>query len=88
MLCEKSRNEKPESDFLVPFSEVLGSKWPSLAVSLALREVEIVGLKEKVGLSQQEHALQMLKIWISRDEATYSNLYQKLKTISLFQYSK
>ena len=57
-------------------------------MTLSLSEGEIVGLKEKVGLSQQELALQMLRIWVSREEATYGQLCRKLKTISLFQHSK
>ena len=61
------------------------SKWPSLAVSLGLSESEIQEVKEKgEGLSQHEHALEMLKKWVSREDATYGQICQSLKAISLF----
>ena len=87
MLCEETQALKPDEEFLHSLSGLLGSRWPSLAASLSLSEGKIEGLKGKVGLSQQELAFQMLKIWASREEATYGQLCCKLKTISLFQYS-
>ena len=87
MLGEGSQAVKLDEEFLHSLSGVVGSKWPTLAVSLALSEGEIKGLKGKVELSHQELALQMLRIWASREEATYGQLCHKLKTISLFQYS-
>ncbi len=86
MLGQETRTQKPDDKFLCSLSGVVGSRWPSLAVSLSLSEGEIEGLKGKVGLSQQELALQMLKIWASREEAMYGQLCRKLNTISLFQY--
>ena len=87
MLGQETQALKPDQAFLRSLSGVVGSRWPSLAVSLSLSEGEIEGLKEKVGLSQRELALQMLRIWVSGEEATYGQLCRKLKTISLFQYS-
>ena len=84
MLCEENQVLKPDEEFLHSLSGLVGSRWRSLAVSLSLSEE---GLKGKVGLSQQELALRMLKTWASTKEATYGQLCQKLKTISLFQYS-
>ena len=84
---ENTQSLKPEIEFLHSLSGVVGSRWPSLAVSLSLSEGEIEGLKGKVKLSQQELALQMLLIWVSKEEATYGQLCRKLMTISLFQYS-
>ena len=78
---------KPDTKFLESFSVVVKSKWPSLAVSLGLSESEIQEVKEKgEGLSQIEHALQMLKKWVSRENATYGQLCQSLMAISLFQH--
>ena len=76
---------KPDEEFLHSLSGVVGSRWPSLAVPLMLSEEEIEGLKKKAGHSQEASAFQMLKIWASREEATYGKLCRKLKTISLFQ---
>ncbi len=87
MLGQDTQVLKPDDKFLHSFSGVVGSRWPSLAVSLSLGEGEIEGSKGKVGLSQQELAFQMLKIWASREEATYGQLCYKLRTVSLFQYS-
>ena len=87
MLGQETQALKPDEAFLCSLSGEVGSRWPSLAVSLSLSEGEIEGLKEKVGLSQQELALQMLRVWVSGEEATYGQLCLKLKTISLFQFS-
>ena len=84
MLDQQTQAKKPEEEFLCSLSGVVGSRWPSIAVCLALSNEEIEVLKNKVGLSQQELALQMLRIWASREEATYRQLCCKLQTISLF----
>ena len=87
MLNQETEAQKPDVEFLCSLSGVVGSRWPSLAVSLPLSKEEIEELKGKVGLSQQQIALQMLRVWSSRKEATYGQLYHKLKTIALFQHS-
>ena len=73
-------------EFLQSLSGVVGPRWPSLALSLSLGEEEIKGLKGKVGLSQQELAMQMLEVWVMTREATYGELCHTLKTISLFRH--
>ena len=88
LLNQKTQALTPDEEFLCSLSGVVGSRWPSLALSLSLSEGKIEELKGKVGLSQQELALQMLKVWVSREEATYGHLCRHLKTISLFQCSK
>ena len=85
LLDLKAQALKLDDEFLQSFSAVVGSKWQSLAVSLLLSQSEILGLKEKVGLSQQELALNMLRIWASREGATYGKLCHQLKAISFFQ---
>ena len=86
LLEQDGHKLKPDPEFLKYFSTVVGSKWPSLAVSLSLSDSEIQEVKEGEGLSQHEHALQMLKKWVSREDATYGQLCQSLKAISLFQH--
>ena len=76
---------KPSTEFLESFAGVVGSKWPSLAVSLGLTEKEMEELKTE-NLSTQDSAGEMLTRWASRDEATYGLLCLKLRTISLFNY--
>ena len=86
MLSQATQAMKPDWKFLHSLSGLVGSRWPSLAVSLALSELEIEELKAEAELSQPELALQMLKIWASKEEATYGQLCRILKTISLFHY--
>lgn len=77
---------KPDVDFLLSLADLIGSKWPSLAESLALSADEIEVLKEnEVGLSHAELALRMLGVWMSKEEATYGQLCHKLKIIQNFQ---
>ena len=84
LLAKETRDLKPDVEFLESFAGVVGSPWPSLAVSLCLSESEIEEVKQ---LPQQQQALRMLQMWVSREDATYGQLYQKLKTVSLFQYT-
>ena len=83
LLEPQNHGLKPDVEFLGAFAGVVGSKWPSLATTLSLTESEIKVKGE--GPSQQDHALQMLKKWASSEDATYGQLCQRLKTISLFQ---
>ena len=85
LLEPQNHGLKPDVEFLGAFAGVVGSKWPSLATTLSLSESEIKEVKGE-GLSQQDNALQMLKKWASREDASYGQLCQRLKTISLFQY--
>ncbi|MBA4719382.1 MAG: hypothetical protein HRO68_09920 [Nitrosopumilus sp.] len=73
---------KPDSKFLESFAVVLGDKWPSLAASLCFSAEEIEEVKKEG--KQRDHALQMLKKWVSMEGATYGLLCQTLKSVSLF----
>ena len=84
LLAKETRDLQPDVEFLESFAGVVGSLWPSLAVSLCLSESEIEEVKQ---LPQQHQALRMLQMWVSREDATYGQLYQRLKTVSLFQYT-
>ena len=72
-------------EFLGAFSGVVGFKWPFLGATLSLSESEIEEVKRE-GLSQQDHTLQMLKKWASREDATYGQLCQRLKTTSQLSF--
>ena len=75
---------KPDVQFLELFAGEVEGKWPLLAASLSLTESEIEQVKRE-GLPQKDQALQMLKKWVSKEGATYGQLYQQLVTISMFQ---
>ena len=76
---------KEDVNFLELFAGVVGHHWPSLAASLSLSKMEIKEVKEEgEGLPDSDHALLMLKKWVSSEDATYSKLCQILKTVSLF----
>lgn len=86
LLNPENASLKPEEDFLKSFADVVGVKWASL-LSLTSDEIEEVKKKEE-GFSQQDMCFHMLKKWAAKEDSTYSQLLQKLKTISLFQYAK
>ena len=81
LLQPENHHLKPDVEFLSAFAGVVGSKWPSLATTLSLSESEIREVKGE-GSSQQDYALQMLKKWASREDATYGQLCQRLRTFS------
>ena len=77
---------KPDDEFLRSLSGVVRSKWSYLAALLSLSSSDIQAVKiEGEGQSQGDHALLMLQKWSGREGATYGQLYEKLKPISLFQ---
>ena len=80
-------NVKPDNDFLCSFATVVGKNWPSLASLLSLSASDIEEIKRESGrtTTHTEQALQMLKMWSSRMEATYGYLYSKLETIPLIK---
>ena len=83
LLSPEMSTLKPDLPFLELFAGVVDSKWPSLASILSLTS-EIEEVKgEGEGLSQHDHALLMLKKWAARDDASYGQLCQRLKTIAL-----
>ena len=83
LLDPKLQTITPDVEFLELFSGVVGSKWSSLACLLSLTSEEI----EEVKTEEEDQALLMLKKWSSKEGATYGQLCNKLKTISLFQYN-
>ena len=84
LLSPEQRDLKPDKQFLELLACELGSNWPSLASALCLTSSEVEEVKKKD--SHLDHALQMLQKWVEREDATYGQLYHKLKSIPLFQY--
>ena len=82
LLDKQNHQLKPDAE---SFANVVGSRWPSLASSLSLSVDEIANVTEE-GLTQQDCALKMLKKWLAKENVTYGQLYQVLKTIPLFQH--
>ena len=93
-LLEKS-DDKPQDHFLRQFSDIVGSNWSILPTVLSL-SADVI--KEMLPLTEEgesmvvdtppqnsDRALQMLEKWSSRDDATYGQLCQRLKTIKLFK---
>ena len=83
LLNRDNSTVKPDKKFLELFAEVVGSQWPSLAVSLSLEEDEMEDTRGSC--SQTNHAFTMLSRWASGGEdATFGKLCQILKTPSFF----
>ena len=82
LLDPKFQTITPDVEFLELFAGMVGSKWSSLACLLSLTSEEI----EEVKTEEEERAFLMLKKWSSKEGATYGQLCNRLKTISLFQY--
>ena len=83
LLATQNQSLQPSEEFITTFANVVVTKhlWPSLAASLSLSESS----ETEEGLSLQDHAFQMLKRWATSEDATYSQLYNTLKTISLYK---
>jgi hypothetical protein len=80
---------KPEEEFLRAFSGFVGLKWAYLVALLSLDGSVIKEVrKEGEGLSQSDRAFLMLSKWASKENATYRQLYEKLKPISVLQLCK
>ena len=79
-------SQKPDDGFLQAFAEIVGNRWPSLASLLSLSPSDIEQIKrEKERVSQAKQALHMLRRWNSRENASYGQLLESLKTVPLFR---
>ena len=88
LLSPEQRDLKPDQQFLELFSAEVDSKWPSLASALSLTSSEVEEVKKWKQCFHQEHALQVLKKWVEREDATYGQLCHKLTAIPLFQHCR
>ena len=69
------------------FAEVVGNRWPSLASLLSFTAREIDDFKQETKrYSYQNQAFHLLRKWNSHEEATYSQLYDRLKIVPLFSH--
>ena len=84
LLDPEKQSLRPGEQFLELLAGVVKSECPSLVSILSLTSIEMEEAKKNKKLSRSELSLQMLKKWATREEATYGQLCQKLKTISLF----
>ena len=86
LLGPQYSSQKPDDGFLQSFAEIVGNRWPSLASLLSLSPRDIEQIKrEKEQVSQAKQALHMLRKWYSRENATYGQLLESLKTVPLFR---
>ena len=86
LLDPQYSDQKPDENFLRSFADVVDSRWPSLAslLSLSLSDIEIIK-RDKGRLPQAKPAHHMLRKSSLREEATYGQLLEKLKTMSLLR---
>jgi hypothetical protein len=84
-LDPEKQDLKPDEQFLVVLASMVRSECPSLTSVLSLTSSEMKEVeKNQKQLSQSELSLQILKKWSTREEATYGELCDKLRTILLF----
>ena len=84
LLDPEKQSLRPDEQFLELLAGVVKSECPSLVSILSLTSNEMKEVKKNQKVSQSELSLLVLKKWATREEATYGQLCQKLKTISLF----
>ena len=79
-------NSKPDDNFLQLFAKTVSNSWPYLASQLSLSTRDIMEeLKRRERLPPVDQALYMLQKWNSKEEATYSLLYERLRTVLLIR---
>ena len=81
LLDKQNHPLKPDEQFLELFAGEVEGKWPLLAAALSLTESEI-GQVKREGLPKKDQALQMLNKWVSKEGATYGQLYQQLVSVN------
>ena len=84
-ILEKDSSLRPNEDFLQSFAAVIGSRWQCLAFPLSLTSEDIVSIKRETrGAEPTRQALVMLQKWATRETATYGQLRERLRTLSVF----
>ena len=74
LLDKAHHSNKPDEEFLQSFAALVGSEWTSLAASLSLSKSKM----EEVRTQKGHAAAVMMKMWASREDATYGQLRRKL----------
>ena len=83
----EKQNLQPDEQFLELLASMVTShsECPSLVSTLSLTSSEMEEVeRNRKQLSQLELSLQVLKIWATREGATYGQLCHKLRSIALF----
>ncbi|XP_064398139.1 uncharacterized protein LOC135344779 [Halichondria panicea] len=84
-ILEKDSSLRPNEDFLQSFADVIGSRWQCLAFPLSLTSEDIVSIKRETrGAEPTRQALIVLQKWAARETATYGQLRERLRTLSVF----
>ncbi len=84
-ILESNSSLCPDNDFLQSFAAIIGSRWQCLASPLSLTSEDILSIRrEKRGAEPTRQALVMLQKWATRETATYGQLRERLRTLSVF----
>ena len=84
-ILENNSSVCPDKDFLQSFAAIIGSRWQCLASPLSLTSEDIVSIKRETrGAEPTRQALVMLQKWAARETATYGQLRERLRTLSVF----
>ncbi len=84
-ILEKDSSLRPGEDFLQSFAVIIGSRWQCLAFPLSLTSKDIVNIKGETRRAEPtRQALVMLQKWAARETATYGQLRERLRTLSVF----
>ncbi len=84
-ILENDSSFRSDEEFLQLFAVIIGSRWQSLAFPLSLTSEDIVSIKRKTrGAEPTRQALVMLQRWAARETATYGQLRERLRTLSVF----
>ncbi|XP_064398082.1 uncharacterized protein LOC135344752 [Halichondria panicea] len=84
-ILENDSSLRPDKEFLQSFAAIIGSRWQCLASPLSLTSEDIVSIKRETrGSEPIRQALVMLQKWATRETATYGQLRERLRTLSVF----
>ena len=84
-ILESNSSVRPDEDFLQSFAAIIGSRWQCLAFPLSLTSEDIVSIKRETrGAEPTKQALVMLQKWAAKEMATYGQLRERLRTLSVF----
>ncbi len=76
---------RPDEDILQSFAAIIGSRWQCFASPLSLTSEDIVSIKRETREAEPtRQALVMLRKWAARETATYGQLRDVLRTLSVF----
>ncbi len=83
-ILKSNSSLRPDKEFFQSFAAVIGSQWQCLAFPLSLTSEDIVSIKKETRGGPTRRALIMLQKWAARETATYGQLRERLRTLSVF----